>query len=57
MRLFSICLILFFSINIYAQKFDWKGRLGGLDADSSVNIQVDKSGNVYTSGIFTVKLT
>jgi hypothetical protein len=52
MKLFSTCLILFFSLNIYSQKFDWKGRLGGLDADSSVNIQVDKSGNVYTSGIF-----
>lgn len=52
MKIVEIVLIFFLSINLYAQRFDWKGRLGGTDADSAVSIQVDRSGNVYTSGFF-----
>jgi hypothetical protein len=52
MKFLNLLIVLFFSFGIYAQKFDWKGRIGGTDSDSSVNIQIDKSGFVYTSGIF-----
>ena len=52
MKLVKIFLMLFVSVNTYAQRFDWKGRLGGTDVDSAVSIQLDRSGNVYTSGFF-----
>ena len=55
MKLVKIFLMLFVSVNTYAQRFDWKGRLGGTDVDSAVSIQLDRSGNVYTSGFFLWK--
>ena len=52
MKFLSLCIVLFLSVGVYAQKFDWKGRIGGSDSDSSASIQIDKSGYVYTSGVF-----
>lgn len=52
----SALLVLFFSVNIYAQQTDcclaWVEQVGGTDQDISNAIAVDASGFVYTTGYF-----
>ena len=56
MKIVKFILIFLLSTNLYAQRFDWRGQIGGDDIDSVINLQIDRSGNVYTSGIFHGKV-
>lgn len=44
--------ILFFSINLQAQNFEWAKQMGGQNIDEGNAINVDNNGNVYSTGLF-----
>jgi hypothetical protein len=49
----KLLLFSFLIVNsLYSQEFDWNGSLGGVDSDSASAFCIDKSGNLYNSGIF-----
>ena len=52
-KLFSFLLI-FFSVNLTAQNWDWASNLGSVSAsENGKDIAVDNQGNVYVVGTFT----
>jgi hypothetical protein len=53
MKRFFVLFILVISFSsVYSQEFDWKGRFGGVDSDTSSSLCIDRSGNLYNTGVF-----
>lgn len=52
MKFYKLFFLFFLTLNLNAQKFDWKGRFGGVDSDTAVCLDIDDSGNLYNTGIF-----
>ncbi len=51
-KLLIIIVLISFGINAKSQNFIWAKKMGGLWFDYSMDIAVDASGNVYTTGSF-----